>query len=41
VFVVAVVCLLAWLKGLWVFWLAPRPPDGVATVELPPESKMR
>lgn len=39
--VVAVVCALAWLKGLWVHWLAPRPPSGVGTVELPPESSLR
>lgn len=41
VFVVAVVCLLAWLKGLWVFWLAPRPPDGVVTVALPPKGRLK
>lgn len=39
--VVAVVCALAWLKGLWVHWLAPRPLGGVGTVELPPESRLR
>jgi len=34
--VVAVVCALAWLKGLWVHWIAPRPPSGVGTVALLP-----
>ena len=38
--VVAVVCALAWLKGLWVHWLAPRPPSGVGTLALPPESRL-
>ena len=37
--VVAVVCALAWLKGLWVHWLAPRPPGGVGTIQLPPDSR--
>lgn len=41
VFVVAVVCLLAWLKGLRVLWLAPRPPDGVVTVALPPKGRLK
>ena len=41
VFVVAVVCALAWLKGLWVHWIAPRPPAGVGTLELPPESRLK
>ncbi|CAN7372714.1 hypothetical protein LJR074_002220 [Acidovorax sp. LjRoot74] len=39
--VVAVVCALAWLKGLWVHWIAPRPPAGVGTVALPPESRLK
>jgi hypothetical protein len=39
--VVAVVCALAWLKGLWVHWLAPRPPSGLAMLSLPPESKLK
>lgn len=40
--VVAVVCALAWLKGLWVHWLAPRPAggaDGLGTIHLPPDSR--
>lgn len=40
--VVAVVCALAWLKGLWVHWLAPRPTvvgDGLVTIQLSPDSK--
>ena len=41
VFVVAVVCLLAWLRGLWVHWIAPRPPLGVGTLALPPESRLK
>ena len=39
--VVAVVCALAWLKGLWVHWLAPRPPAGLAMLTQPPESKLK
>ena len=39
--VVAVVCALAWLKGLWVYWLAPRPPAGLAMLTLPPESRLK
>ena len=39
--VVAVVCALAWLKGLWVHWLAPRPPSGVSTLALPPEIRLK
>lgn len=38
---VAVVCALAWLKGLWVHWLAPRPSSGVGTLALPPESRLK
>ena len=37
--VVAFACALAWLKGLWVHWLAPRPPSAVGTLALPPESR--
>ena len=39
--VVAVVCALAWLKGLWVHWLAPRPPSGLALLALPPASRLK
>ncbi|CAN7657388.1 hypothetical protein LJR129_005150 [Acidovorax sp. LjRoot129] len=39
--VVAIACALAWLKGLWVHWLAPRPPSGVGTLALPPESRLK
>lgn len=39
--VVAFVCALAWLKGLWVHWLAPRPPPGLALLSLPPVSKLK
>ena len=39
--VVAVVCALAWLKGLRVHWIAPRPPKPMSTVALPPESRLK
>ncbi|RYH20359.1 MAG: hypothetical protein EON54_26435 [Alcaligenaceae bacterium] len=39
--VVAIACALAWLKGLWVHWLAPRAPSGVGTLALPPESRLK
>ncbi len=41
VFFVSVVCALAWAKGLWVHWIAPRPSSGVGIVTLPPESRLR
>ena len=39
VFVVSVVCALAWLKGLWVHWVAPQSADGLGTIQLSPDSK--
>lgn len=39
VFVVAVVCALAWFKGLWVHWLAPKSAAGLGTIHLSPDSK--
>jgi hypothetical protein len=39
--VVAVVCALAWLKGLWIHWLAPRPTSGLSILQLPPESRLK
>lgn len=39
VFVVSLVCAAAWLKGLWVHWLAPRPADGLGTIQLTPDSR--
>lgn len=41
VFVACVVCALAWAKGLWVHWIAPRPSSGVGIVTLPPEIRLR
>ena len=42
IFAVCVIYCGAWMRGLWVYWLAPRPPsDGMATLTLPPESKLK
>ncbi|MBU0791938.1 MAG: hypothetical protein KKB08_02755 [Gammaproteobacteria bacterium] len=42
IFAVCIIYCGAWMRGLWVYWLAPRPPsDGVATLTLPPESKLK
>ena len=35
--VVAIVCALAWLKGLWVHWIRPRSLGGMDTIALPPD----
>ncbi len=37
--VLALVLTLAWLKGLWVHWLAPRRQAGVATIQMVPGHK--
>ncbi|MES2612777.1 MAG: hypothetical protein V4679_21165 [Pseudomonadota bacterium] len=39
VLVLALVLTLAWLKGLWVHWLAPRRQAGVATIQMVPGHK--
>lgn len=39
IFAVSVLYALAWMKGLWVYWIAPRPAYGVGTLEFPPDSK--
>ena len=36
VFVVSVVCALAWLKGLWVHWIAPRSDNELGTIQIAP-----
>ncbi len=33
IFAVSITYALAWLKGLWNYWIAPRP-EGVSTIEL-------
>jgi len=40
IFAVSVLYALAWMKGLWVYWIAPRP-EGVGTLALPPESRLK
>ncbi|WP_423454218.1 hypothetical protein [Ottowia sp. VDI28] len=39
IFVVSVLYALAWMKGLWVYWLSSKPAAGVGTLEFPPESR--
>lgn len=39
VFVVSLVCAAAWVKGLWVHWLAPQTTDGLGTIQLTPDSR--
>lgn len=41
VVVVAIVSALGWMRGIWVYWIAPAPPAGLGTVALPPESRIR
>lgn len=37
IFAVSVLYGAAWLRGLWVYWIRPRPPgDGVGVLNLPP-----
>jgi len=38
IFAVSVLYALAWMKGLWVYWISPRP-SGVDTIQLSPDSK--
>ncbi|KAB2901003.1 MAG: hypothetical protein F9K35_06185 [Burkholderiaceae bacterium] len=38
-FVFSALYAVAWLHGLWVYWLRPRPATGVGTIQLPPESR--
>ena len=33
------VCAAAWVKGLWVYWLAPQTTDGLGTIQLTPDSR--
>lgn len=39
VLVLALVFTLAWLRGLWVHWLAPRRQAGVGTIQMVPGRK--
>ncbi|WCM94164.1 hypothetical protein M5C99_05395 [Acidovorax sp. NCPPB 2350] len=42
VFSVCVIYCGAWLRAVWVYWVAPRAPGvTVGTVTLPPESRVR
>ena len=36
---VSLVCAAAWVKGLWVYWLAPQTTDGLGTIQLTPDSR--
>jgi hypothetical protein len=38
IFAVSVLYALAWMKGLWVLWISPKP-EGVSTIQLPPDSR--
>lgn len=40
-FLVSIVCTLAWVKGLWIHWLTPNRVTGLDMIELPPESRLR
>uniref|UniRef100_A0A1A7GEJ3 Uncharacterized protein n=1 Tax=biofilter metagenome TaxID=1070537 RepID=A0A1A7GEJ3_9ZZZZ len=39
IFAVSVLYALAWMKGLWVYWISPRPAAGVGTLEFPPKKR--
>lgn len=42
IFAVSILYLVAWLRGLWLYWLAPRaePQDsGLGTIQLAPEPR--
>ena len=39
VLALAVVFSVAWMRGLWLHWLAPRRQDGVATIQMVPGHK--
>lgn len=37
IFALSALYALAWMKGLWVYWLAPRQPPGASTLLFPPK----
>ena len=42
IFVVCILYALAWMKGLWVYWIKPhrsRTASGVGTIQFAPEAK--
>lgn len=42
IFAVSVIYCGAWMRGVWVYWIAPRQSaGGMATLTLPPESKLK
>lgn len=40
VFAVSMLYALAWMKGVWVYWIRPRPATGVGTILLSPDSRL-
>ena len=39
IFVVSVIYAMAWMRGLWVHWIAPEPPTGLETIRLVPHAR--
>lgn len=39
IFAVSVLYALAWMRGLWVYWIAPRPSGDIETISLFPDSQ--
>lgn len=40
VFAVSILYALAWLRGIWVHWIAPRHAPGIGTIQLSPDSRL-
>jgi hypothetical protein len=40
IFIVSVLYAFAWMRGLWVYWINPQRSPGIATIELPPETRL-
>ena len=39
IFVVSVIYALAWMRGLWVHWIATEPPTGLEIIHLVPDTR--
>lgn len=40
IFIVSVLYAFAWMRGVWVYWIRPQRSTGIATIELPPQTRL-
>ncbi len=40
IFIVSVLYAVAWMRGVWVYWIRPPKPEGVAMVDMHPKSRL-